>query len=628
MRLHKQAKEALRVYTCREKAMTESQRQVAQGNYIAQAHGRGAQATVQIGLSSEELSSLLLGVGVAHQAKLDGLARQLNASREAVTGFLRILREDDVSSELLAPKLELIARRHLNLVSRLGILDPENEIARRSVEAARDVIARAASREEYCQADELLLEAEQSQHLQVGQAEKLAKDAQIAVKRLRAGEAGMRAERAELSLLRLDYIGAAKHFRVASEMIDPSDFETRIGYSIKEFDALATYGEERGDNTVLMASAEKYRAHLSNELRTDYPRVWSKVEHHLGHVLAVLGSRDAGDEHLNDALLHFESSLSERNRYSDPELWAETQNEIGVTLIYLSSRQCETTSLERAEQAFRSVLQVRRHETNPLEWAETQNDLGNVLVSLGIHDSSDLRLEEAIAAYRFALIERTKARTPLKWAETQSCLGNALRLLSQRSKNTAKVKEAVEAYQLALQERTRERCPLDWAATMNNLGNALNLFGRWEQSPATIADAIDVFRSVLQEWRRERTPLDWARVQNNLGNALRDLGDLGTVAENYEEAIAAYRVALTERKRENTPLEWARTNENLAVTSMKLHRRCANGEYLEEGLRAIEQACRFYSEAGIERHRVAAENLERKIRALLAKSTQQTHGRS
>jgi len=160
--------------------MTESQHQVAHGSYIAQAIGAGAQAMVQIGLSSEEVASLLVEAGTAHLAKVDDLARQLNASREAVTGFLKILREDDVPLDSLASKLELIAQRHLALVSRLGALDPENDCARHSIASARDIIARAASSTEYGQADHLLFEAEQSQQAQIQLAEKLARDAEAA----------------------------------------------------------------------------------------------------------------------------------------------------------------------------------------------------------------------------------------------------------------------------------------------------------------------------------------------------------------------------------------------------------------------------------------------------------------
>jgi hypothetical protein len=77
--------------------MADIPHQTATGSGIAQAYGEGAQATVNIsGLTAADVAVLLQGAGAAQQARIDELAAKLNATREAVLGFLRILKEDEV----------------------------------------------------------------------------------------------------------------------------------------------------------------------------------------------------------------------------------------------------------------------------------------------------------------------------------------------------------------------------------------------------------------------------------------------------------------------------------------------------------------------------------------------------
>jgi hypothetical protein len=58
------------------------------------------------------------------QTRIKELAKQLSSTREAVTGFLSILREDEVPIEQLPAKLALIAQRHIQLLDRLIALAP------------------------------------------------------------------------------------------------------------------------------------------------------------------------------------------------------------------------------------------------------------------------------------------------------------------------------------------------------------------------------------------------------------------------------------------------------------------------------------------------------------------------
>jgi hypothetical protein len=81
--------------------MPDDSHQNAVGTGIAQALGEGAHATVNItGFTSEQIAPLLQAAGAAAQARIDELAGQLNTSSEAARGFLSILREDDVPTDL------------------------------------------------------------------------------------------------------------------------------------------------------------------------------------------------------------------------------------------------------------------------------------------------------------------------------------------------------------------------------------------------------------------------------------------------------------------------------------------------------------------------------------------------
>jgi hypothetical protein len=136
----------------------------AVGTGIAQVYGEGASATVTItGFTSEQIAILLEAVGAAAQAKIDQLAGQLRTSSEAVLGFLKILKEDEVPIEQLPTKLTLVAQRYVGMLERLAALDPEDADARGYIDQAREVLGLAASAKDYDRADALLSQAEEAQ---------------------------------------------------------------------------------------------------------------------------------------------------------------------------------------------------------------------------------------------------------------------------------------------------------------------------------------------------------------------------------------------------------------------------------------------------------------------------------
>ncbi len=315
--------------------MTDSH-QSASGTGIAQASGTGASATVIIGLTPEEIVPLLSAATAAAQARIDEPARQLNTSREAVLGFLRTLREDEIPTDQLAAKFALIAQRYVSMMERLAALDPEDAEAREYIERAQQILRHAVSASDYERADALLLRAEDAADASLSKVEDLEREAREAAGRLRRAKAATRAERAELSLTRLDYLHAASHFDVAASLVeDPS---VRFSYLDRAARALASHGEEKGDNSSLARAIEAYRELLREHTHERMPRDWAATLTSLGNALWRLGERESGTANLEEAVAVYHLALTEHTRERMPLDWAATQNNLGNALSVLGGR--------------------------------------------------------------------------------------------------------------------------------------------------------------------------------------------------------------------------------------------------------------------------------------------------
>lgn len=336
--------------------MTDSQKQSAFGTGIAQASGPGASATVNIGLRPEEIATLLQAAGAAQQGKIDELAARLNASREAVMGFLRILKEDDVPVEQLATKMTFIAQRHVSMLERLAALDPEDVEALGYIEDAQQILRRAVSGADYDRSDELLTAAEEAQGRSLQRVEALEHEAHEAAGRLRRGKAETRAERGELSLTRLDYLQAAHHFHAAAELVSRDHSSLKLNYLVRSAGALCSHGDEKGDNSVLtkaislygevlsegearLQEAEAvYRDALKEYTRERTPLHWAMKMHNLGNALLNRGLREGGTERLEEAASAYEDALSERTRERVPLDWESTDQKLSFTQRLLYER--------------------------------------------------------------------------------------------------------------------------------------------------------------------------------------------------------------------------------------------------------------------------------------------------
>ena len=79
-------------------------------------------------------------------------------------------------------------------------------------------------------------------------------------------------------------------------------------------------------------------------------------------------------------------------------------------------REAGTEHLEQAVGAYRVALEEYTRERVPLHWAAAQSNLGNALQTLGERETGTERLAQAVEAYRAALEEYTRERVPLDWA--------------------------------------------------------------------------------------------------------------------------------------------------------------------------------------------------------------------
>ena len=339
--------------------------------------GTSRQSNV-IGTPPEQLAALIRQHEDHSETQKKLIARletDLDLNERQMREALRILGENDVPDEQLGAQLVEIAGHFKNLSSGVSA-DPGDSPV---IVALNSDVQKAINAGELAKADALL--------------EDIALKQRQSVERSAVNLAGTLARRAEIALTRLRYGEAAGRFASAAAVL-PSGMDhddKRISYLTNEATALYRQGAEFGDNAALLSAIERFQRLLT---------------------------------------------LASRERV--PLDWATTQNNLGVALGTLGERESGTACLEEAVEAFRSALEERTRARIPLDWAMTQSNLGDALRVLGARESGTARLEQAVAACRAALEERTRARVPLDWAGTQYNLGNALKTLGERESGTAR----------------------------------------------------------------------------------------------------------------------------------------------------------------------------------------------
>ena len=149
------------------------------------------------------------------------------------------------------------------MLERLSVFNPETPALKKLIKQARIAIDIS----DYDQADQLLEKVETAEMEAVFKAEKLAIDAQSKANQKRLKVAVVRAERGDLSLIRLNYRQAAKHFKAASEIVPASEYKQRNQYLDNYASALYRQGTERVDNRALQEAIEAYHEILKGSPR-------------------------------------------------------------------------------------------------------------------------------------------------------------------------------------------------------------------------------------------------------------------------------------------------------------------------------------------------------------------------
>jgi IS5 family transposase len=82
-----------------------------------------------------------------------------------------------------------------------------------------------------------------------------------------------------------------------------------------------------------------------------------QTQTNLGNALAMLGERESGTAHLEEAIVAFRAALEERTRERVPLDWAQTQTNRGTELEMLGERTHDRAKLEEARKAVNAAFE-------------------------------------------------------------------------------------------------------------------------------------------------------------------------------------------------------------------------------------------------------------------------------
>src|SRR5262247_3473607 len=238
-------------------------------------------STINIGVPPEQLAALVRQAADFSEtqkkviAKLEG---ELDLNQRQVRAALGILDENDISPERLAAKLVEIAERFKALRETTSALPGDDP----KIVTLKGEAQKAIDAGELAKADALLADAEAEQRL--------------ALDRLAVNAAETAARRGEISLARLRYREAAKHFANSAGMFSPNSVyeDKRISYLQKEASALLQQGDEFGDNDALLSAIERYKRLIDLAPRERMPLGWARTQDGLGIALTIFGRRQSG----------------------------------------------------------------------------------------------------------------------------------------------------------------------------------------------------------------------------------------------------------------------------------------------------------------------------------------------
>lgn len=259
-----------------------------------------------------------------------------------VRAALDILGEANIPPERLAAKLVEIAERYKALAASASTQAGDDP----NTTALKAEAQRAIDDGQLDKADALLAQVETEQRR--------------ALDRFALGAAETAARRGEIALTRLRYGEAATRFADAAAAFPPnSDHEDqRIGYLEREADALYRQGDEFGDNAALASAIAREKRLLELNPRERVPLDWAATQISLGNALFSLGERESGTGKLEEAVAAYREALKEDTRERDPLDWAYSQHSLADALAAIAKRKRSSARMEEALACMRGAAEV------------------------------------------------------------------------------------------------------------------------------------------------------------------------------------------------------------------------------------------------------------------------------
>lgn len=337
-------------------------------------------------------------------------------------------------------------------------------------------------------------------------------------------------------------------------------------------DAATTLGIQTGSNDLLNEAIAAYRAELDVLSEPDLPpgldiRAKTTTTHvNLGRALTMLGRRETGAAHLNEAVSEFEQALSAVAPGARSRAWALVETNLGIALTLIGERENDSARFSAAAAALRDAQSGIDRKADPRRWAVTASALGAALQQVGWRTGDRASLEESLLWLRPAVSGLSVADAPLQWAAAQHNLGNSYFSLGVTALDDAKLRAAADAYRAALSALDPDATPLYWAGSLAGLAGALEQIGEREIGVAHLTAARRTYEEALQStpgWQSQDGP-GWANACDGLGSTLSKLGERGGDLALLAQAVAVFQRALTVRTRADNPIDYATTQGNLA----------------------------------------------------------------
>lgn len=386
--------------------------------------------------------------------------------------------------------------------------------------------------------------------------------------------------------------------------------QSEVGYCLAEAPT-----ESPAQN--LKKAIEHYDAALEVYTASVHADAWAITQYELASayyglasVVAAGGQRSLEataeqlEQHLQEAINHYEQAVTVWTRQDWPEEWALLQESIADACQ--AQPRDRDANLKEALHYYEQALEVLDRSDHEAHWARIQHQMGTIWLRAMPRDRSE-GLRKAIAHFKKALAVRQQNAEEQfqEWADTQLSL--AIAYMEHQSQDQAEnIERAIELCKKIVE---RPQCKghgdLEGEA-WSNLANAQNRRIRGDRG-VNLERAIRCYQKAIG---RQQGTLK-GRSLHNLGLAFtrRIRGDR---LDNLKSAIQYYQDALDLLPQELLPMDSAAVQRDLADAHWQLGRHWKRDDPMEserclmKGIEHAEEASRIYTEQKLEAERAGA----------------------